>query len=129
MIIRQLADMDKRWHAAGIVQKWGFPRPVTWSEVEEGFWLTDEPQTGIAWLVRGIEENHWNLHAMPAPHTGLLLPCDETMRAIRVTAGLLGARRVYAALLDQRPGWQRWLLKTGWFEKRDELGPYMDLEG
>lgn len=126
-MIREI-PLEARPAAAGLARSWGFPRLITWAEVHDGIWITDHPQTGVAWMTRGIEENHWMLHAMPSPHTGLRLPCDETMRSIRVTACLIGATRLYAPLGPDRPGWQRWLMQSGWFEQRDVVGPYMDLE-
>jgi hypothetical protein len=46
---------------------------------------------------------------------------------IRTLGGLLGASRVYAPLGPTRPGWQRYLMRYGGFEKRDALGPYFEL--
>lgn len=127
MIVREIPQ-DQRRLAALKVVAWGFPRVVTWAEWSDGVWITDEPQTGIAWLAKWVGENHWVLHAQLAPHAGTRLPSLEVLSAIRVTASLLGARRVYAALGAERPGWQRLLLRSGLFEKSDECGPYMDLE-
>lgn len=129
MIIREI-PADERKLAALKAIAWGFPRPIEWREWADGVWITDEPQTGIAWLVKGpLHENHWLLHAQTAPHTGVRLPSPDVLRAIRVTAGLLGATRVYAGLGEMRPGWRRWLMRSGFFEKQDAVGPWMDLEG
>lgn len=132
MIVREIPQEQRKLAALKVVA-WGFPRPVTWAEIADGVWITDEPQTGIAWLSKWIEEGHYVLHAQLAPAEGevrrVRLPTLEVLAAIRTTAGLLGAKRVYAALGADRPGWQRVLLRSGLFEKQDECGPYMALEG
>lgn len=127
MIIREIPPEQRKLAALKCVS-WGFPRQITWAEIADGIWITDEPQTGIAWLVKWIGEGHYALHAQLAPHEGVRLPSLEVIRAIRVTAGLIGAKRVYAALGEARPGWQKLLMRSGLFEKQDAQGCYMDLE-
>lgn len=128
MIIREIPAESRKFAAVKAIA-WGFPRQITWAEIADGVWITDEPQTGIAWLTRWVEEGHWALHAQLAPHDGVRLPSLEVLSAIRITAGLIGAKRVYACGTNDRCGWQRYLLRSGLFEKRDEWGPYMNLEG
>jgi len=124
---------ESRKAAAELVRAWGFPRPIFWPEWRDSVWITDVPQTGIAWLQPGTEEGWYFLHAQLKPESGvdrsLRMPAGDVMAAIRTTAGLIGATRVYAALGGSRPGWRRWLMRSRWFDKEDELGPYMDLEG
>jgi hypothetical protein len=125
--VRQIPESD-RYAAAQRVREWGYPRPIELSEIRAGFWVRDVPERGILWLTEGpIVAGHWCVHAQPHPdHTQQFLE-PRVFELIRTLGGLLGASRVYAPLGSTRPGWQRYLMRYGGFEKRDELGPYFEL--
>lgn len=125
--IRQIPEAD-RYAAAQMVREWGFPRPVELSEIRTGFWVRSVPETGILWLVEGpITPGHWCVHAMPHPEHSKEFLQPRVFELIRTLGGLLGATRVYAPLGSTRPGWCRYLMRRGGFEKIDGLGPFFEL--
>lgn len=125
--VRQVPVEERDALAAKMVE-WGFPRPITLDERRHGFWVTSAPQVGVLFFCEGpLEAGTWMLHAQPHPdHRGEFLR-PEVYQLIRTVAGLLGARRLYAPLGGTRPGWQKFLMRYGGFEKQDGIGPYMDL--
>lgn len=130
MTPRELHDREA---AARLVESWGYPRRVWESEIRNGSWFTDEPQTGIIWLEHGRDPGDLVLHGCAVPKLGRPAITALSMHTIRCVAGLLGARRLYAPVPADLPDSRkllRYLRMHGWTATDDPLpGVYLEIGG
>lgn len=110
------------------VERWGYPRAITWLEECDGLWWSDTPRTGVFWLHRGFKRGDWILHAMRKPgEPGH--PTDAVLAVIRATARTLGARRLYAPIDPAAADALAAHLFAHGFARGDGvLGAYLELE-
>lgn len=131
-VIRQIAA-EARPEIAKLVRSWGYPREIVDDEIENGLWLCDQArELGVLWFVNGPEPGSFAVHVCGAPSRDRSSPLinADTVRAVEIVGGLLGATRIYAPLPRDAKGFRfagmrRIFRRFGWLDH--DLGPYIDL--
>jgi hypothetical protein len=119
VVVHKVKEADRK-RSAQAAMELGYPRAITWTEIQCGTWY--EADEGIGWLLPGIEEFDYAFHGVTKPGVKLGRDLEVTLRQ---EGRKLGAKRISVPIMNLMPAMRRLFAIRGW--KQDDWGPYLEV--